>query len=579
MLYPSRGGVDCCCRVCGADRGAERHGEQRHDHGIGRDQLRHAWSTRDRRAPTRPAITINWGDNSTSSGRYQSLGGIRGTHTYAASGTFHGTITFTGGTPTSCATPDTFTATVGATPQFTECPQVGADTGCQFLIDITAGGTQVLQDTTQPPYENSEDALIGVKNDSSSPLSSIPISTPGSDVFGFEADGICDNGVGPVPADCQQLTLNSGGFAAAGTPCDPTAGACATPQPSGQPGPDADAYTGTNRNGYEGLGTFYTNVSVDTSSGTVNFSPAIPANGGTAYFSLEEPPSANAINVGSMPVGVGLSAPPTVTATTAAFVGIVNPNGSATTAQFQFNLDPKYGKLASVIQSTTTQSVGGDFANHVVTATVTGLDPNAIYHVRLVATNKNGSTTGTDVTFKTTLAPPPGAPTLGKTFNLAPVHGLVLIKVNGLFVPLTQLRQFPKNTEIDALGGTLRIITATAGHPASDAAAKKGKGKGKKGKVKTQSGTFGGAIFKISQARNGLATLTLVESAFKGAPSFTSCEARRARPPTPPLRRSRPRPCSCSTPARRASSPPAASTPPRPSEAPSGRSPTSATEP
>ena len=87
---------------------------------------------------------------------------------------------------------------------------------------------------------------------------------------------------------------------------------------------------------------------------------------------------------------------------------------------------------------------------------MTGLDPNAIYHVRLVATNKNGSTTGTDVTFKTSRRPPPGAPTLGRTFNLAPVNGLVLIKVHGLFVPLTQLRQFPKNTEIDALGGTLR---------------------------------------------------------------------------------------------------------------------------
>src|SRR5690242_21293287 len=30
----------------------------------------------------------------------------------------------------------------------------------------------------------------------------------------------------------------------------------------------------------------------------------------------------------------------------------------------------KYGKLASVTQSTPTQSIGGDFADHVVTATV-----------------------------------------------------------------------------------------------------------------------------------------------------------------------------------------------------------------
>jgi hypothetical protein len=164
-----------------------------------------------------------------------------------------------------------------------------------------------------------------------------------------------------------------------------------------------------------------------------------------------------------------------------------------------------------------------------VAATVTGLDPNATYHVRLVATNKNGQTVGTDVTFQTKPAPRPGPPILGRTFNLAPVRGTVLIRVNGLFEPLTQLRQFPKNTLIDALGGTLRVITALPGHRAADAAAAKGKGKkGKKGKVKTQSGTFGGAIFKITQARSGLATLRLVENAFTGAPSFAKCGRKKA---------------------------------------------------
>src|SRR5581483_2133772 len=188
--------------------------------------------------------------------------------------------------------------------------------------------------------------------------------------------------------------------------------------------------------------------------------------------------------------------------------------------QFQFNLDQKYGKLASIIRSTPTQSVGGDFADHVVTATVTGLAPNAVYHVRLVATNKNGQTVGTDVTFKTKTAAAPGAPSIGRTFNIAPVSGVVLVKLNGFFQPITQVRQFPKNTLFDVLGGTLRLTTATGGHPASDAAAK---GKGKKGKGKTQTGTFGGAVFKITQAHNGLATVTLVENAFKGGPSFKKC--------------------------------------------------------
>jgi len=102
---------------------------------------------------------------------------------------------------------------------------------------------------------------------------------------------------------------------------------------------------------------------------------------------------------------------------------------------------------------------------------------------------------------------------------------VVLIKVNGVWVPLTQVRQFPRNTVIDALGGAVQIVTAVPGHPAADAAAKKHKGKGKT-KVQTQSGTFGGAIFKISQASSGLATLTLVENAFTGAPSFATCKAK-----------------------------------------------------
>ena len=73
----------------------------------------------------------------------------------------------------------------------------------------------------------------------------------------------------------------------------------------------------------------------------------------------------------------------------------------------------------------------------------------------------------------------------------------MLIKINGVFVPLTELTQIPKNTVIDALQGSLKLTTAINGgtHPARDAAAK-----GKKPKPKTQTGTFGGAVFKITQA-------------------------------------------------------------------------------
>ena len=95
---------------------------------------------------------------------------------------------------------------------------------------------------------------------------------------------------------------------------------------------------------------------------------------------------------------------------------------------------------------------------------------------------------------------------------------------------LTQLRQITQNAEIDALQGTLQLITAIAGPSgAQDTAAK---GTKHKTKVKIQKGTFGGAIFKLNQTTRGVAkglvTLTLVENAFKGAPSYATCNKHKA---------------------------------------------------
>ena len=226
-----------------------------------------------------------------------------------------------------------------------------------------------------------------------------------------------------------------------------------------------------------------------------------------------------------------LTGAPSVTATGASFSGSANPDGLPTTASFQYGLDPKYtpgGGPLVYTNSTSAQNVGSDFASHQTSASVSGLVPNALYHVRLVATNAAGTTFGPDVTFTTAKAPAPGSPTLGKSFNISLVSGLVLVKVNGHFIPLTELTQIPKNTVIDALHGTL-TLTSAAGSPAParDAAAK-----GKKHKTPTQKGTFSGAIFKLSQATRGagkgLVTLAIVENAFSGAPSYATCKAHKS---------------------------------------------------
>jgi hypothetical protein len=151
--------------------------------------------------------------------------------------------------------------------------------------------------------------------------------------------------------------------------------------------------------------------------------------------------------------------------------------------------------------------------------------------VRLVATNSAGTTFGPDQTFTTAQAAAPPPPVLGKNADVTPVSGKVFIKsASGQFIPLTGAAQIPSGAVVDALHGTLAITTALPGGAggAHDAAAK---GKKPKPKGRTQSGTFGGAIFKIVQAHNGLATLSIVEGAFKGAPTYATCRAHKAGDP------------------------------------------------
>jgi hypothetical protein len=188
----------------------------------------------------------------------------------------------------------------GAQALFPQCPPVSADQGCQFLITVTNGSQSVVPDTTQGPYEAEDDSLIGVQNNSSSGISALPLAAPGTALFGFEADGICDPGTGPVPPGCVPVPGSP-----PGTTCGPKSVACSFPPPPGEqpnyteggassalPWPNGDR-----QNGYEGPTSWFSDISTDTASGTVNFSPAI-APGASAYFSLESPPSSAAIQVG-----------------------------------------------------------------------------------------------------------------------------------------------------------------------------------------------------------------------------------------------------------------------------------------
>ncbi|HEY1510564.1 MAG TPA: hypothetical protein VGF93_16260 [Solirubrobacteraceae bacterium] len=474
---------------------------------------------------TATSITVDWGDGSaTTAGALDFNSAVTGNHTFAATGTYAGTLTFGDG---SCAGEvDPFKATIVAPPQFTQCPPVRLDSGCAVLIAVANGGAQVLRDPTQGPYEGDEDALIGVQNNSSGPISSIPVSIPTTgkdiDLFGFDQDGLCDPGAPPVPSGC---------VAVPGAPaCGPEYGGCAFPRPAGEPAGwiEPGALTNSTQNGYEGPTDWYSNVSAGQSSGVVNFSPAIPP-GGSTYFSLELAPTA-AISAAAPPVDIDSSGSPTVKGDGARFSGIVKPNGLSTNAYFQYGLDSRYstpGTSGPVYDHRTpSQPIGGDFSPHLVTASVSNLVPNALYHARLVATNRKGTTYGPDVEFRSKALAKPGAPALGKTVNIAPVDGLVLFVLDGQVVPLTQARQVPANTQIDALQGGVKVFAAKApvrGHGAGRVHA------AKRHRHSIQSGTFAGAIFRLNQTTTGptagLVGLTLVEGIFKGAPTLSTCTA------------------------------------------------------
>lgn len=139
------------------------------------------------------------------------------------------------------------------TPPFTQCPTLGFDTSCAILIVVEPNGSLVsYTDPTQGPFDGIEDTLIGVQNESSSPVSSIALNSavfPG--IFEFDEDGLCSG-------------HNEGG------------GSGFVPPPVGCPfGPTS----------YEGPGTGFTII--NGSEGTVNFLNGGLAPGKSTYFSLE----------------------------------------------------------------------------------------------------------------------------------------------------------------------------------------------------------------------------------------------------------------------------------------------------
>ncbi len=399
---------------------------------------------------TTPAPTIEWGDGTASAGTVDEANStVSGTHTYARAGTYDGSVTYhnDGGSGTHKIA---FQAKVADAALSATGVPVSATAGAQFT------GTVATFTDADPESVASDFTATIDWGDGTATTGTIGSAAGG----GFTVTG--------------SHTYANGGAYATSIAIKDVGGATATA----------------------------------TSTATVAAVATTPA-----------PPT------------VVAAAPPSVLSTTsAAFTATVNPEGLATEVHFEYGPVLPGAKAAAITYGSVTpnQSVGSDFANHTVTATVTGLLPNVTYNVRAVATNSAGTALSSDQVLVTPADPPPPPPVLGKAVNVTPVSGIVYIElppgaalasaasvspfssfaigaqaVEALtkgqsFIPLTEARQIPVGSVLEATGGVVGITTATT-------ASQKGK---------LQSGDFGAGIFKLLQGRRqkGLTDLDIIDN-------------------------------------------------------------------
>jgi hypothetical protein len=100
------------------------------------------------------------------------------------------------------------------------------------------------------------------------------------------------------------------------------------------------------------------------------------------------------INIASDPPAVVTTAATNITPTSATLNGTVNANGASTTVNFEYGLTAAYGNTVPGVPSPVTGSIVTP-----VSAAISGLIPNTVYHFRVTGTNIAGTSYGDDMTF------------------------------------------------------------------------------------------------------------------------------------------------------------------------------------
>ena len=169
---------------------------------------------------------------------------------------------------------------------------VAASGTCNQAFVFNADGTVRIVAGNPYPFAGSKGTLIGVVNNTAAVLTHFQVTAPGASpaIFALDNNGIC--AYTPFPSNSQ--------------PCYPdSAGA----------------------SNYAGSAISYTGVNAALDTGTINFSPGIPA-GGTGYFSLAGPATVSVVAAASLsqsfsPGSINSGGTSTLTFT------IANPNAVA----------------------------------------------------------------------------------------------------------------------------------------------------------------------------------------------------------------------------------------------------------
>jgi sugar lactone lactonase YvrE len=102
-----------------------------------------------------------------------------------------------------------------------------------------------------------------------------------------------------------------------------------------------------------------------------------------------------------------------ITETSARLEGAVNPMSTATEYSFEYVSQPQFeagGYSEATVVPAGGEAIGAGAEDIAVGQDVAGLSPGTTYHFRLTATSADGSSTGSDTTFKTYISAPAGLP-------------------------------------------------------------------------------------------------------------------------------------------------------------------------